>query len=135
LLKSINHPFTADTQGIIILGSSTLLLRYAQKQLIGFDAAFVNHGPLRWVSRDSSNPGGPSSNDTWVLQATAEWSKRQIKACSSAVMTELVAAFKDLGADQPDECIATRWLYGDTKTPLTDQFLWNQPTRHEVCGD
>lgn len=135
LLNGIDHPFAAETHRVKMVGSWTLLLRYAQKQLIGFDAAFVNRGPLRWVARDSSKPGRSSANDTWVLQATADWSERHIEASPSAVMAELIAAFKDLGADQPDECIAHRWRYADTQPPLTNQFLWDKPTKLGVCGD
>ena len=33
-----------------------------------WDAAFINHGPLSWVSSQAARPGRPAA-DAWVLHA------------------------------------------------------------------
>lgn len=42
------------------------VMLHAQAPLeIGFDAAWVEHGPLRWLARNSSKPGR-SSAESWL---------------------------------------------------------------------
>jgi predicted NAD/FAD-dependent oxidoreductase len=135
LLATLDHPFALHTACVKMVGSWTLMLAYQKNQAIGFDAAFVNQGPLRWVARDSSKPGRKSDHETWVLQASAAWSERHIEATSSDVIPELLAAFRDLGGAEPDECSAHRWRYADTSTPLMDRFFWDDHSKLGICGD
>lgn len=135
LLTPLDHPFAEQTASVKMVGSWTLMLRYQQRQNIGFDAAFINQGPLRWIARDSSKPGRNADNETWVLQASATWSERYIEATPTAVIPELLAAFKDLGGTDPQECIAHRWRYADIPTPLTEACFWDDSSKLGICGD
>ncbi len=135
LLELLEHPFAVHTTGADMVGCWTLILSYKGRQNIGFDAAFVNQGPLRWVARDSSKPERKSDHETWVLQASAGWSAQYIEANPTDVVPALLAAFKALGASDPDECIAHRWRYADTPTPLNDGFFWDNQAKLGVCGD
>ncbi len=135
LLQGINHHFVSEIEGVKMVGSWTLMLGYENRQDMGFDGAFVNQGPLRWIARDNSKPGRISNYETWVLQASAAWSERYIEAPPTEVIPELLAAFRDLGGSDPDECIAHRWRYADTQTPHSDQFLWDNYSKLGICGD
>lgn len=135
LLSLIDHPFARQTAGVKMFGSWTLMLGYKESQKMAFDAAFVNKDPLRWVARDSSKPGRKSDIETWVLQASSEWSERYIDAKPEDITPILLAAFRGLGASDPDECIAHRWRYADTQNPLKDAFLWDDQSKVGICGD
>ena len=74
-----------------------LMLRYDAPLDLHFDAAFVNHGPLRWVARDSHKPGrGPG--ETWLLHATPQWSEAHLEDTPEAVSDALT---RTLGARVP----------------------------------
>lgn len=134
LLKDVNHPYLEFIQTVNMVGSWTLMLQYSQKPDIEFDAAFVNHGPLRWVARDSSKPGRKGT-ETWVLQASAAWSDEHLEAHADEVIPKLLKAFIDLGGSQPDSCVAHRWRYADTLPAMNDRFLWDKSQKLGVCGD
>ena len=134
LLTDINHPYAEYAQTVNMVGSWTLMLQYSHKLDIDFDAAFDNHGPLRWIARDSSKPGRKGT-ETWVLQASAAWSDEHLEAQADEVIPELLEAFIDLGGSQPDSCVAHRWRYADTLPAMNDRFLWDTSQKLGVCGD
>ncbi|MGV0999760.1 MAG: NAD(P)/FAD-dependent oxidoreductase [Fluviibacter sp.] len=134
LLKGIEHSFSEYTQKVKMVGSWTLMLRFAQKIDIGFDAAFVNDGPLRWVARDSSKPGR-IDNETWVLQASASWSESHIETTAEEVIPALIKPFVALGGSIPESSIAHKWRYADTPLSMIDKFLWDKSYKLGVCGD
>jgi renalase len=74
-----------------------LMLNFAQVLDLGFDAAFVNQGPLRWVARNSSKPGR-SGTETWLLHARAEWSEAHVECSAEQAAAAMQQAFEALGA-------------------------------------
>lgn len=90
-----------------------VLLSFAQALSLPWDAAFVNHGPLRWVARDSSKPGRDSRLDNWVLHATPEWSATHFGRSADDVVTLLQLEFQRLigGELAPVYRMAKRWRY------------------------
>ena len=93
------HPQFAGVAALARMRPSwALMLRYDAPLDLHFDAAFVNHGPLRWVARDSHKPGrGPG--ETWLLHATPQWSEAHLEDTPEAVSDALLAAFARLGAE------------------------------------
>lgn len=134
ILKGIEHSFSEYTQQVNMVGSWTLMLQFLQKLDLGFDAAFINEGPLRWVARDSSKPGRMDT-ETWVLQASSSWSESHIEATADEVIPDLIKAFTALGGSLPESCIAHKWRYADTQPPMNDKFLWDKNCKLGVCGD
>ena len=149
-------PLTARQTATDMLPCWTLMLRYRTPGIRfapGYDAAFVNHGPLGWIARDGSKPGRQGS-ETWVLQATAGWSAQHLEDDSDSVIAALLAAFAALGAPPPDEVTAHRWRYAraggqqdngqaiqqnhvdeDGEPALLREAIWLPAVRVGVCGD
>ena len=115
-------------------GAWAVMLRHDAPVPLPFDGAFVNHGPLRWIARDSSKPGraGP---ETWLLHATPEWSAPRLEDSPDAVAAEMIAAFVAIGGARPSDWTAHRWRYSDTAPPLGQGCAWDHDAGIGLCGD
>lgn len=71
----------------------------------GYDALFVNAGPLRWVARNASKPAR-AGVETWLLHATAEWSQTHGDATPANVIASLLPELAALGLPMPQSCDA-----------------------------
>lgn len=130
-----HHPlFTDIAAQTTMRGSWSMMLQFNQPLELVFDAAFVNTGPLRWVSRDSSKPGR-NGKEIWLLHANAVWSEAHIEAKTDVVAEVLIQAFIDIGGNRPDAWTIHRWRYADTLAPLMVGSLWDASARIGVCGD
>lgn len=130
-------PLTAmQAEARTMLPCWTLMVRYAGAATYapGFDAAFVNHGPLRWIARDSSKPGR-HGDDVWVLQASPAWSAAHLEDDSAGVTAALLAAFAALGAPAPAAATAHRWRYARAQLPESAQSVWLPAVCVGLCGD
>lgn len=115
-------------------GSWAAMLRFAHPVPLGFDAAFVNHGPLRWVARDRSKPGrtGP---ETWLLHGQPEWSEAHLEWAPQDAAAALVQAFVALGGVAPTDATAHRWRYADTSVVRQEGWRWWPKPGLGLCGD
>jgi hypothetical protein len=104
-------------------GCWVLMLRYAAPLALPFDAAVVNSGPLRWIARDTSKPGR-SGADTWLLQASADWSALHIEDSPDAVAAALLDAFNAHGGPTPQAWTAHRWRYADAAPASMPGAIW-----------
>jgi hypothetical protein len=71
-------------------------------------------GALAWVARDSSKPGRDPSAATWVLHASADWSRQHLEETPEVVAHLLWQALRNQVADRPPQpgyLTAHRWLY------------------------
>jgi predicted NAD/FAD-dependent oxidoreductase len=130
-------PLTAlEAAAQAMLPCWTLMVRYgsATAYAPGFDAAFVDAGPLRWIARDSSKPGRQGDN-VWVLQASPEWSAAHLDDDSAGVTTALLAAFAALGAPPPAAVTAHRWRYAKAQQPSSNGAVWLPAVCVGLCGD
>ena len=110
------------------------MLDYAMPLDLGFEAAFVNEGPLRWVARDSCKPGR-TGRESWLLHASAAWSEARIESDSDEVSAALLAAFARLGGPAPQRASVHRWRYASTPQASTEVCWWQPALRLGVCGD
>jgi len=105
---------------------------------VGFDAAFVNAGPLRWIADDSSKPGRPMGA-AWVLHASPEWSVRNSELPRERIATELLAALDDAAGmrfPEPAYVEAHRWRFAiPSDTASSAGPSWDSSSRLGVCGD
>ncbi|SEN87776.1 hypothetical protein SAMN05428959_103560 [Duganella sp. CF517] len=128
-------PLTAmQSNAVAMLPSWTLMLRFAQPYKPGYDAAFINDGPLRWIARDSSKPGRAGS-EVWVLQASAEWSAAHIEDDETLVKVLLLDAFAKLGGPAPEGVTAHRWRYAKAGAASSRQAVWLPAVQVGLCGD
>ncbi len=134
LLREPSPLLGAKAGGATMRGCWALMLRFATPVDLPFDAAFVNHGPLRWIARDSAKPGrtGP---ETWLLHANAPWSEAHLEDSPEAVANTLLRAFTELGGPAPQAWSAHRWRYADTEPPIVEVCAWDAKERLGMCGD
>ncbi|CAD7719557.1 Renalase [Xanthomonas hydrangeae] len=100
----------------------------------GYDALFVNAGPLRWVARNASKPGRTGS-ETWLLHANADWSQAHFDARPEAVIASVLPTLAALGLPLPQSCAASRWTVASTDPPLQIGCAWDAQLRIGLCGD
>ncbi len=104
---------------------------------VGFDAAFVNAGPLGWIANDTSKPGR-AGIDTWVLHATPDWSHAHLEARAEWVTDALLAAFRDITGAGAESATAHRWRYAEPAAATASthgRFAWRTTAGVGLCGD
>lgn len=103
----------------------------------GFDAAFVNSGPLGWIAHDTSKPGRTGAS-TWVLHATPDWSQAHLEAPPEQITRTLLDAFRDIVGATADTATAHRWRYAEpapSSVATPGRFAWRAGPRIGLCGD
>lgn len=134
LLPSVAPALAAIAAATHMRGCWTLLLQFASPVSLPFDAAFVHNNALSWIARDSSKPGraGPES---WVLQASAEWSEAHLEDSADNVAAVLTKAFVTLGGPTPSTWTAHRWRYASTEPAQSRGCVWDAELSIGLCGD
>jgi renalase len=137
LLRDVAPALAQRAAAVRMRPSWALMLSYDAAQDLGFDAGFVNQGPLRWVARNSSKPGR-SGGETWLLHAQAEWSELSLAMPPEQVAETLLQAFAALGGPPPAAWVAHRWLYADVapaSTAAAEACAWDAGLGLGLCGD
>lgn len=134
LLGGVDAELSAVAAGASMRGCWTLMLQYQAAPGLPYDALEVMDSPLGWAARDSSKPGR-GGLESWVLQATPEWSETHLEDPAERVAAALLDAFAGLGGPPPDAWTAHRWRYADCARPLAAGALWNPGSGLGMCGD
>ncbi len=103
----------------------------------GWDAAFMNGGPLAWVARNAAKPRRPAA-DAWVLHATGDWSRLTVEHEPERITGELLQAlFRAAGVAprMPLWAAAHRWRYARPRNRPVERFWWDPDQRLGLCGD
>jgi len=98
------------------------MVAFAEPLAAPFDGAFVHGGPLAWICRDGSKPGRSAPN-TWVLHASAAWSRAHLEEdADDVVRASLEALRATLGIGLPEllYSAAHRWRYAGN--PATEHM-------------
>jgi predicted NAD/FAD-dependent oxidoreductase len=115
-------------------GCWSVMLQFSVPVEVGFDAAFVNEGPLSWVARDNHKPNRPS-HESWLLHGSIEWSEAHIEADAQYVIEALSTAFKAIGAPSPSSAQAHRWRYAQGHHTALPSHAWDKDKHIGLCGD
>lgn len=134
LLEHVALKLASLSAQAVMRGSWVLMVTYDRRPTLPFEAAFVNHGPLRWIARNNSKPGRDGT-ETWLLHATAEWSEAHIEETPEAVAEVLLSAFAELGAPPPATWTPHRWRYADSAPAMVHECIWDDALRLGLCGD
>ncbi|MFN3617663.1 MAG: NAD(P)/FAD-dependent oxidoreductase [Aquabacterium sp.] len=137
LLQPVAPAWAAEVQAVRMRGSWALMVRYEQPvaSQLGWDAAFVNTPPLRWLACDSHKPARPTDPETWLLHADADWSDAHIEDPPESVATTLLAAAAELGLPASQAWTAHRWRYADTAPGAQPPSAWDATLGLGLCGD
>jgi predicted NAD/FAD-dependent oxidoreductase len=118
----------------------TLMLVLEDSAGLTYDGIFVNQGPLRWVALNGSKPGrrSPASEESWVLQAGPDWSRRHLGESPETVEALMLEAFASV-AGRPLPRLTWQqshsWLYSLVDSPLESGCLWDADLGIGACGD
>ncbi|WP_228151619.1 NAD(P)/FAD-dependent oxidoreductase [Pseudazoarcus pumilus] len=116
-------------------GCWALIARFDNDPRLDFDAAFVNHGALSWVARDSSKPDRPDGH-TWLLHAPVEGDLGGESEVELArIATSMLRAFGDLGAPPPDDWVLHRWRFAHSPDAPVIGAQWDADARIGLAGD
>lgn len=113
----------------------TVMTAFAEP-LAGLPDYIRDSGAIAWAARDNSKPGR-GSQECWVIQASAEWSKAHLEQDRDVVAPQLLAAFAEAtGAVLPEPTFlkAHRWRFG-LSYGQRGRTQWNPRLRLGTCGD
>ncbi|MCC6509028.1 MAG: NAD(P)-binding protein [Pirellulaceae bacterium] len=103
--------------------------------------AFINSGPVRWVSRNNTKPGRAIEPEALVLHATADWTREHLADDKAIVAEQLLSAlWRELAVTQPPVLLswtAHRWLYAMPMddSPVSKRVVTNLDRSLVACGD
>lgn len=111
------------------------LMAYLKKPLpLAFDAAFVSDHLYTWIARDSHKPSR-SPYETWVAQASHQWTADNIDLDQVSAEEYLLKAFKELTGVECDLYQTHLWRYAKLETPSETNFIMNPQLKIALCGD
>lgn len=93
---------------------------------------------LQQATHDSAKPGRDNRLDSWVLHATADWTRQHLDLPKEAVIDRLAHAFAErLGRRLPpaEFALAHRWLYAYSARRTDWGALGDQQQGLFACGD
>lgn len=134
LLRQTNSTLGKIVATVRMRPAWALMMRCDESFDPGFDAAFVNSGPIRWLARNLSKPQRQGDN-MWLLHATPKWSEAHLEIQPSDVIEKLLEALQNICPALVHESVAHRWPYADTERSLDLEYLWDVETGLGFCGD
>lgn len=106
---------------------------------VGFDGGLVHDHPLAWIARNDNKPSRPQDDtSTWILHASAQWTRDNLDRDGEDVAKELITLFGDLIGRRDFHVRyqkAHRWMYALCRKPLEAGCLWDAQENLGVCGD
>jgi len=123
--------------GVEMMPCWALMLVLDKPLFAEYDAAFVNRGPLSWVSNQRSKPERPPAN-AWVLHASPEWSSMHLEEPADEVRDLLIEAARELPLSQAftvESAVAHRWRYALARQPLNCGAIWLGSKNLVLAGD
>lgn len=149
VLLAIPAPQAASllaTSGLYLEGVDEALyapcwaLMFAWDGSCGFEGAFRRFeagAPLGVIARNGSKPGRPLEPETFVVHASAEWSRDHLEEAPEDVLRLLEGPVIEQVRPQGDllHAAAHRWRYALVSRPLDRPCLWNGDLNLGACGD
>jgi predicted NAD/FAD-dependent oxidoreductase len=130
-------PLARQAHAVNFAPSWALMLEFAEPLETGFDAAFVNVGPLSWIARDSSKPGRPGG-ERWVVHAGPYFSRAHLEATPETMSHDLQEAFfavAGVAHRSPLRHRVHRWRHALAQPPLHVGALADPRIRLAIGGD
>lgn len=135
LLLTSSPRFAAVAGGVRTLPCWSVMAAFDRRLPLPADC-LRDHPVLGWAARNSSKPGR-SGPESWVLQASPEWSDAHINDDPADVIAALLQVLSEDFAGQIPTPIATaahRWRYARSGS-CGGATLWDERLQLGVCGD
>jgi renalase len=138
LLNGLAPDWLATVARTFMQPCLAFLLEFDEPLPVAFDAAEIKGDPLlAWLAHDGSKPGRGGSN-TWVLQATPDWSSPRLRLePDDAIAKALAALSRLLQVELPAVRWQQRhvWAYARPETRGRRDFLLDTRLGVAACGD
>ena len=114
----------------------SVMLGFDRPLPLEFDLIVGDGAPFTRIVRNASKPDRPAG-ESWVLQASAEWSRTHVDRPKEEVGAELLSAFQAVAniSFEPVLSMTHRWLYARTSKPVGTPASWDDELKIGTCGD
>lgn len=110
----------------------TIMAAFDQPTGMAGDAPVPPDSPIGAMIVTTTKAGG----ETWVLHATAPWSRDHEEDQPAQVLTILLTAFAELGSGRvPFLSMAHRWRYAFVEQAAGGDMIFDPVMRLGICGD
>ncbi|MEQ8825363.1 MAG: FAD-dependent oxidoreductase [Filomicrobium sp.] len=101
------------------------------------DRLSPNDPVIAWLARNSSKPSRPQAQETFVVHATADWSRRHLDKDHDDIAQMLLERFHKLSGVQPEPTLLMghRWKYALVSNPMGKPYIWKSAIGLGACGD
>lgn len=131
------HPLSKAVAGVRMSPCWTLMVTFADQHDIPFTSRSAPDSYLAWIALNSSKPERPDTN-SWVVQASAEWSERNLEREPEDVAQEMLLRLCGVLRVDPSSVLhrrAHRWRYARVEEPLGKPFCRNEAGTLYLGGD
>lgn len=119
---------------VVMLPCWTLMVYLKNPLMLDFDGAFVKDHLFSWIARDNTKPGR-SPYETWVAQASNEWSLQNLELTQFEIDQRLVESFEALTGQHCDLYQSHLWRYAKLESPHEQIYAYDSALRLGACGD
>ncbi|MEM7494039.1 MAG: FAD-dependent oxidoreductase [Pseudomonadota bacterium] len=114
----------------------TAMVAFEKGLDVEWDGASILNSPVAWAARNSSKPNRGAPDETWVLQASAEWSAANLEEEKNNISSALLLAFQSItNASDPIFVDAHRWRYSQVRPKDANLFYFEEHSKLGACGD
>jgi hypothetical protein len=132
------HPLHPQIAGVVMAPCLTLMAAFPAEAPRPFRSRTSEDQPLAWIAQNSSKPGRNGTLNTWVAQASSEWSERHLEDTLESIAGRMLPMLADAISVAPGLALyaaAHRWRYARTMAPLGAPFLHSDDGTLHVGGD
>ena len=132
-----DHPLAGAISKVRMSPCWTLMATFADQHEIPFTSRSAPESYLAWIALNSSKPHRPDTN-SWVVQASAEWSARNLEREADDVAQEMLLRLCGILRTDPSSALHTsahRWRYARVEEPLGKPFCRNEAATLYLGGD
>ncbi|MBO6796444.1 FAD-dependent oxidoreductase [Maricaulis sp.] len=95
-------------------------------------------GDIAWAARETARPQREGDAERWVVQASADWSRRYLEETPEAIRPLLLKQFQAAAGvilPEPAHADVHRWRYAKVERPLGQACLWDGALKLGLAGD
>lgn len=132
-----DHPLAKAISKVRMSPCWTLMATFADQHEIPFTSRSAPDSYLAWIALNSSKPERPDTN-SWVVQASADWSAANLEREPDDVAQELLLRLCGVLRCEPSSAVhamAHRWRYARVEEPLGEPFCRNAGGTLYLGGD
>ena len=135
LLAGVSDKLASEAAAVRSAPCWAVMLAFTEKLKTSWEAAAFEGAPISWAARNASKPGRADA-ETWILHASADWSRAHVDDDASSVAETLWSSFQEkTGAPDPVYLGAHRWLLAQVEQGAGSPFGWDADVGIGAVGD